>query len=75
MRREGGDPTGAGCLLTRKAALAKLRRPWYADDTITRSSIIVADMLARKEEGKVINEQETSNTAFKTHAWSLRPSG
>jgi hypothetical protein len=44
-------------LLARKAALAKLRRPWYAGGTITLSSIIAANMLERKEEGEVINEQ------------------
>ena len=31
------NATGVGCLLARKAALAKLRRPWYAGGTITRS--------------------------------------
>jgi hypothetical protein len=60
---------------TNKAALAKLRRPCYAGGTITLSSIIAANMLERKEEGKVTNEQYTCNTAFKTHSWSLRPSG
>jgi len=39
-------------LLTWKAALAKLRRPWYAGGTITLSSIIAANMLERKEEGE-----------------------
>lgn len=43
-------------LLARKAALAKLRRPWYAGGTITLSSIIAANMLERKEEGEVTNE-------------------
>jgi molybdenum cofactor sulfurtransferase len=37
-----GYPTGVGCLLARKAALAKLRRPWYAGGTITLSWIIAA---------------------------------
>src|SRR6266566_8110660 len=32
-----GYPTGVECLLARKAALAKLRRPWYAGGTITLS--------------------------------------
>ena len=30
-----GYPTGIGCLLARKTALAKLRRPWFAGGTIT----------------------------------------
>lgn len=34
-----GYPTGVGCLLARKAALAKLKRPWYAGGTITISSV------------------------------------
>ena len=34
-----GYPTGVGCLLARKAALARLRRPWYAGGTITFSSV------------------------------------
>jgi selenocysteine lyase/cysteine desulfurase len=29
-----GYPTGIGCLLARKAALAKLRRPWFAGGTV-----------------------------------------
>jgi len=34
-----GYPTGVGCLLARKSALAKLERPWYAGGTITVSSV------------------------------------
>ncbi len=34
-----GYPTGIGCLLARRAALAKLVRPWYAGGTITISSV------------------------------------
>ena len=34
-----GYPTGVGALLARKAALAKLRRPWYAGGTITIASV------------------------------------
>ncbi len=34
-----GYPTGVGCLLARKAALAKLRRPWFAGGTITVASV------------------------------------
>ncbi|MEP7359018.1 MAG: aminotransferase class V-fold PLP-dependent enzyme, partial [Anaerolineales bacterium] len=35
-----GYPTGAGCLLARKAAVQKLARPWYAGGTITFSSVL-----------------------------------
>jgi selenocysteine lyase/cysteine desulfurase len=35
-----GYPTGVGCLLARKSALQKLRRPWYAGGTITFSSVL-----------------------------------
>ena len=38
-----GYPTGIGCLLARKASLAKLRRPWFAGGTITLSSVLAAD--------------------------------
>jgi len=34
-----GYPTGVGCLLARKAALAKLRRPWFGGGTIWGSSV------------------------------------
>jgi selenocysteine lyase/cysteine desulfurase len=34
-----GFPTGVGCLLARKGALARLRRPWYAGGTISFSSV------------------------------------
>jgi selenocysteine lyase/cysteine desulfurase len=34
-----GYPTGAGCLIARHAALAKLRRPWFAGGTITIASV------------------------------------
>jgi molybdenum cofactor sulfurtransferase len=30
-----GYPTGVGCLLARRSALAKLRRPWFAGGTIS----------------------------------------
>ena len=30
-----GYPTGVGCLLVRKEALARLRRPWFAGGTIS----------------------------------------
>ena len=38
-----GYPTGTGCLLARKAAARKLRRPWYAGGTITFSSVVAND--------------------------------
>jgi selenocysteine lyase/cysteine desulfurase len=34
-----GYPTGVGCLLARKAALAKLRRPWFAGGTVEVASV------------------------------------
>ena len=34
-----GYPTGIGCLLARKAALAKLHRPWFAGGTITVAAV------------------------------------
>jgi len=34
-----GYPTGVGCLLARRAALAKLQRPWFAGGTITVASV------------------------------------
>jgi len=34
-----GYPTGIGCLLARKTALAKLHRPWFAGGTITVASV------------------------------------
>lgn len=34
-----GYPTGIGCLIARKAALPKLRRPWFAGGTITIASV------------------------------------
>ena len=35
-----GYPTGTGCLLARKSAFQKLRRPWYSGGTITFSSVM-----------------------------------
>ncbi len=35
-----GYPTGLGCLIARKSALAKLHRPWYSGGTITFSSVM-----------------------------------
>ncbi len=34
-----GYPTGAGCLIARREALARLRRPWFAGGTITFASV------------------------------------
>src|SRR4029077_14979750 len=34
-----GSPTGVGCLLARKTALARLRRPWFSGGTITVASV------------------------------------
>jgi hypothetical protein len=34
-----GYPTGVGCLIARRAALAKLRRPWFAGGTIWAVSV------------------------------------
>ena len=34
-----GYPTGVGCLLARKTALTKLRRPWFSGGTITVASV------------------------------------
>ncbi|HTP10841.1 MAG TPA: aminotransferase class V-fold PLP-dependent enzyme [Anaerolineae bacterium] len=38
-----GYPTGTGCLIVRKTAIKKLRRPWYAGGTITFSSVVAFD--------------------------------
>jgi selenocysteine lyase/cysteine desulfurase len=35
-----GYPTGVGCLIARREALAQLRRPWFAGGTITISSVL-----------------------------------
>ncbi|HEV2426386.1 MAG TPA: aminotransferase class V-fold PLP-dependent enzyme [Terriglobia bacterium] len=34
-----GYPTGVGCLIARREALSKLRRPWFAGGTITVASV------------------------------------
>src|SRR5690606_9732140 len=34
-----GYPTGIGCLIARRTALNKLRRPWFAGGTITIASV------------------------------------
>jgi selenocysteine lyase/cysteine desulfurase len=38
-----GYPTGVGCLLARRPALAKLRRPWFAGGTIAKVSVMDAE--------------------------------
>lgn len=38
-----GYPTGVGCLLARKSAMHKLRRPWYSGGTLTFSSVQAFD--------------------------------
>ncbi len=53
-----GYPTGVGCLLARKNALKKLRRPWFAGGTITIASVqgcghVLADSEAAFEDGTV----------------------
>jgi selenocysteine lyase/cysteine desulfurase len=35
-----GYPTGLGCLIARRDALARLRRPWFAGGTITVASVL-----------------------------------
>lgn len=35
-----GYPTGTGCLIARRDAFNKLRRPWYSGGTITFSSVV-----------------------------------
>jgi molybdenum cofactor sulfurtransferase len=35
-----GYPTGIGCLIVRKTAAHKLKRPWYSGGTITFSSVV-----------------------------------
>lgn len=34
-----GYPTGVGCLIARRAALAKLRRPWFAGGTVNFATV------------------------------------
>lgn len=53
-----GYPTGVGCLLARKEALLKLRRPWFAGGTIVLASVQgcahhMADSEAAYEDGTV----------------------
>ncbi len=47
-----GYPTGVGCLLARKTALAKLHRPWFAGGTVSMVSVqLQAHRLASYEAG------------------------
>lgn len=54
-----GYPTGVGCLVARRAALARLDRPWFAGGTIRAVSVGLdwhapaRDMAARFEDGTV----------------------
>ncbi|WP_066944352.1 aminotransferase class V-fold PLP-dependent enzyme [Streptomyces lushanensis] len=53
-----GYPTGIGCLLARRAALARLRRPWFAGGTIRVVGVqagwhVMADGEAAFEDGTV----------------------
>jgi molybdenum cofactor sulfurtransferase len=53
-----GYPTGVGCLLVRRAALSRLRRPWFAGGTISVASVqagthALADGEAAFEDGTV----------------------
>lgn len=53
-----GYPTGIGCLIARKSALRKLRRPWFAGGTITIASVqgdgyYLADSEAAFEDGTI----------------------
>lgn len=40
-----GYPTGSGCLLLRRAAFQKLRRPWFAGGAVRIASVLAADVL------------------------------
>nr|HMQ52186.1 aminotransferase class V-fold PLP-dependent enzyme [Anaerolineae bacterium] len=47
-----GYPTGVGCLIARKVALAKLRRPWFAGGTVILASVqAMKHHLAENEAG------------------------
>jgi molybdenum cofactor sulfurtransferase len=46
-----GYPTGVGVLLVRRAAMAKLRRPWFAGGTINFASVQARAHLLSKNEG------------------------
>ncbi len=47
-----GYPTGVGCLLARKQALAKLRRPWFSGGTVNFATVgLTRHLLAPGEAG------------------------
>jgi len=47
-----GYPTGVGCLLVRKTALAKLRRPWFSGGTVNFATVgLVRHLLSPGEAG------------------------
>ena len=53
-----GYPTGVGCLLVRKPALAKLQRPWFAGGTIKLATVqgdmhVMAEGNAAFEDGTI----------------------
>ena len=50
-----GYPTGIGCLLARKSALAKLQRPWFAGGTIWGISV-QGDGYLMLEEGEAFED-------------------
>ena len=54
-----GHPTGVGCLLARKSALAKLSSPWFAGGTITIASVQADDH--HSAEGEAAFEEGTIN--------------
>ena len=54
-----GYPTGAGCLIAKKTALSKLRRPWFSGGTIAVAS--VRNDRHRLQEGAEAFEDGTVN--------------
>jgi len=40
-----GYPTGSGCLIVRREAFARLRRPWFAGGTVHIASVLADDAL------------------------------
>ena len=46
-----GYPTGVGCLIAKKSALAKLHRPWFAGGTITVASVQGDRYFLNEDEG------------------------
>jgi selenocysteine lyase/cysteine desulfurase len=53
-----GYPTGVGCLLVRKAVLAKMQRPWFAGGTVKTATVqgdwhAMADGAAAFEDGTI----------------------